>query len=151
MGFVMSSFVRTFKMLFLSVCCSFIALILQMMLSQNFTFLHIMSLVLFIGAIGVDTYRFASLYFSFRDNLLGLYLPFLLCFAINILGYKFFPETLYNYLFLPLRAFENLSFQSIHSILLSNACWFIAIVAMSWIGSMHPIETEDDYFNQQNS
>ena len=151
MGFVMSSFVRTFKMLFLSVCCSFMALILQMLLSQNFTFLHVMSLVVFICAIGVDTYRFSSLYSGFRDSLLGLYIPFIFCFLINTLGFFFFPETLYNYLFLPLRAFENLNFQSVHSVLLSCGCWFIAIVVMSWIGSMHPIETEDDYFNQQNS
>ena len=151
MGFVMSSFVRTFKMIFLSVCCSFIALILQMMLSQNFTFLHVMSLLLFLGTIGVDTYRFSSLYFGIRDSLLGLYIPFLLSLGINILGYFFFSESLYNYLFLPLRAFETLGFQSIHSVLLSNACWFVVIVTMSQIGSMHPIEMEDDYFNQANS
>ncbi len=150
MGYVLSSFIRMFKMLSMSICCSFFLLIMQLFFNQNFTFLHVVSLIALIGLIGVDTYRFSSLYPSLKDGLLGLLLPMLGCFVIIAAGYFFFPENLFNYLFLPLRAFEVLNFLGGHSLLLSCACWFVAIILMSWIGSMHPIDFEEDYFGSQN-
>lgn len=147
MGFTLASFIRMFKMLSFSVCCSFALLVLQMMFNQNFTFLHVVSLVVFLGCIAYDSYQFSSLYGTIKDSFFGLVLPLIGSFLFVAVGYFFFPENLFNYLFLPLRAFEALSFMRYHSLLLSGLCWVIVVFSMSWAGSMHPIEMDDDYFD----
>ena len=150
MDFALASFIRMFKMLSMSVCCSFFLLVMQLFFNQNFVFLHVVSLVAFLGIIGVDTYRFSSLYPSLKDGILGLFLPLVGCCGLVAVGYFFIPENLFNYIFLPLRAFEGLDFLGAHSLLLSCACWLVVIILMSWIGSMHPIDFEEDYFSPQS-
>ncbi len=150
MSFALSSCIRMFKMLSMSVCYSFLLIILQLFFNQNFTFLQVTSLVLFLAWIAIDSYQFSSLYSTIKDSLLGLFLPLVGCFIIITLGYLFFPENLFNFLFLPMRAFEALNFLGIHSLLLSALCWIVTMFLMSWVGSMHPIDFEDDYFSPQD-
>lgn len=150
MSFALSSCIRMFKMLSMSVCCSFLLIILQLFFNQNFTFLQVTSLVLFLAWIAIDSYQFSSLYSTIKDSLLGLFLPLVGCFIIITLGYLFFPENLFNFLFLPMRAFEALNLLGIHSLLLSALCWIVTMFSMSWVGSMHPIDFEDDYFSPQD-
>lgn len=149
MGFALSSFVRMFKMLFISVCCSFFLLIAQLIFERNFASLHVISLLLFLLWIGIDSYQFSSLYTTIRDSLLGLVLPLFTCLCVVTLGYFFVPGNLFNFVFLPMRAFESLNFLGYHSLILSAICWIVVMCLMSWIGSMHPIEIDDDYFNPQ--
>lgn len=146
MGFALSSFIRMFKMISISVCCSFALLVLQMMFKQNFTFLHIVSLIVFLGCIAYDSYQFSSLYGTIKDSFFGLVIPVIGSLLIVVAGYFFFPENLFNYMFLPMRAFESLNFMCYHSLLLSGLCWIVVVFSMSWVGSMHPIELDDDYF-----
>lgn len=149
MGFALSSCVRVLKMLSISICCSFLLIILQLLFDQNFAFLHSISLLLFLAWVGYDSYQFSSLYTTIKDTLLGLALPLLTCFCMVALGYFFIPENLFNFIFLPLRAFESFSFLGVHSLILSGVCWMVVMFAMSWVGSMHPIEIDDDYFSSQ--
>ena len=149
MSFSLASCIRMLKMLAISVCCSFLMLILQLVFDQNFSFLHVVSLAVFLGWIGYDCYQFSSLYGTIKDSVFGLLFPLIGCFAVVAAGYFFLPESLFNFLFLPLRAFESLNFLGFHSLLLSGLCWFVVMFSMSWIGSMHPIEIDDDYFNPE--
>ncbi len=147
MSFVLSSFIRTCKILIMSVCCSFLFLFLRFFQENRMLVVHVLILLLFLVCIGVDAYRFASHFSEKKDMFLGLFLPTGICFCLSILGYFCFTETIYNFLFIPLRTFEEFGFFNLHSILMVDVSWIVAVCLMSWIGSIHPVASDGNYFD----
>ncbi len=143
---IISSLVRVVKTLIMSVACSFLFLFLRLIEAHHLSMFHGLVFLIFLVGISVDSYRFSSLYSGLYDTVFGLVLPAVICFGCAFVGYFFFPETLFDFLFLPLRVFEGFGFLSIHSLLATTAISLLTIFVMGWIGSMHPIDFEEEYF-----
>ncbi len=146
MSLLLSSFIRACKILIMSIACSFLLLVFQLIQVNHTSVFHITVFVILLVCLGADTYQFSSRFSDKGDTIFGLIFPMFFCLGLSILGYFCFPEVLFDFLFLPLRAFEEFGFLSLHSILMADTLWIFTVFLLNRIGYMHPVVMDDDYF-----
>ncbi len=96
----------------------------------------ILSLLLFTGLTGFDTYAFSKAYWKLPDIIFGIFIPLILYIAFNITSLFWMPASIYNYMFLPFRSAELVCSKSVLSIILINIFIIILSIVLGIIASV---------------
>lgn len=129
-------FIRFLRLQLISIFASLPILLIEKGITESVTPVLILSFLIFVIAVLWDTGAFSKAYWKRTDIAVGIFAPYCLYLIFGMTSLLWMPSTIYNYLFLALRAPEIVFHQSLYAVISSYVFMLAAISVVSVVSSL---------------